>query len=301
MSLDDRVTPSRGRLPFALLALGLAFLICGSTWGLFFTPRETFMGDVYRIFYIHVPTAWNAMLALTFAFAAALLSLWRGGWKWDTRLEGGLEVGVVLSALICMQGSIWAKPTWGVWWDWDPRLTTTAVMVFAFGGILALRHLVDDPQRRATWSAVATIIAFVDVPIVYFSVKWWNSLHQMQSSPETVSSAFHWPLRINAFGILFLMSALISLRGRVAALRLRNELAPPPVRVTAPLGTAAALMALQPPPAADASGRIQGGWEYVIAAYAVSAAILIGYSLSVLLRYRGERARQDGGGAEAGQ
>ncbi|HET8647142.1 MAG TPA: hypothetical protein VFO85_16715, partial [Vicinamibacteria bacterium] len=155
---------------------------------------------------------------------------------------------------------------------------------------LALRRLVDDPARRATWSAVATVIAFVDVPIVYFSVKWWNSLHQLQSSPETVSSAFHWPLRINAFGVLFLMSALIALRGRVAALRLRSELAPPPVRATAPLGSAAALAALQAPGDVFA-GEIHGGWEYVWAAYGVSAAILIGYAASVYLRYRHERAR----------
>ena len=119
------------------------------------------------------------------------------------------------------QGSIWAKPTWGVWWDWDPRLTTTAVLLFAFVGILALRSFVDDPVKRATWSAVATIIAYVDVPIVYFSVRWWNSLHQMQSTPETVSRAVPLPLRINAFGILFLMIGLIMLRARIAALRLR--------------------------------------------------------------------------------
>ena len=137
------------------------------------------MGDVQRIMYVHVPTAWNAMLALTFAFACAVASLWRGGIAWDARLEAAIEVGVVLSALLCMQGAIWAKPTWGVWWDWDPRLTTTAVMVFAFGGILALRQFVDDPVKRATWSAVATVIAFADVPIVYFSVRWWNSLHQL--------------------------------------------------------------------------------------------------------------------------
>jgi heme exporter protein C len=100
--------------------------------------------------------------------------------------------------------------------------------VFAFAGILALRHFVDDPVRRGTWSAVAAIVAFVDVPIVYFSVRWWNSLHQLQSTPETVSPAFHWPLRINAFGILFLMIAAITLRTRMASLRLRTELAPPP-------------------------------------------------------------------------
>jgi heme exporter protein C len=215
------------RLPYSLLALGLALLLWGSWWGLFLAPRETYMGDVQRIMYVHVPTAWNAMLALTFAFGCALVSLFRDDPVWDARLEAALEVGVVLSALLCMQGAIWAKPTWGVWWDWDPRLTTTAVMVFAFGGILALRAFVDDPVKRATWSAVAAIVAYVDVPIVYFSVKWWNSLHQTQSSPETVSRAFHWPLRINAFGMLFLMCGLISLRARLAALRREEELAPP--------------------------------------------------------------------------
>jgi heme exporter protein C len=177
--------------------------------------------------YVHVPTAWNAMLALTFAFVCALLSLLKGGWKWDARLEASMEVGVVLSALLCFQGSIWAKPTWGVWWDWDPRLTTTAVMVFAFAGILTLRHLVEDPAKRAAWSAVACIVAFADVPIVYFSVRWWNSLHQVQSTPATVSSAFHWPLRINAFGVLFLMSGFIALRARLAGMRLKEELDPP--------------------------------------------------------------------------
>jgi heme exporter protein C len=101
-------------------------------------------------------------------------------------------------------------------------------MVFAFGGILALRAFVEDPMKRAVWSAVACIVAFADVPIVYFSVKWWNSLHQVQSTPETVSSAFHWPLRINALGILFLWTGLVALRARVAALRLRSEIAPPP-------------------------------------------------------------------------
>lgn len=225
----------RPGLSYGLIALGAAFLLWGSYWGLYLAPRETYMGDVQRIMYVHVPTAWNAMLALTYSFVCALAFLMNGGWKWDNRLEAAMEVGVAFCALLCMQGSIWAKPTWGVWWDWDPRLTTMAVLVFAFSGILALRRFVDDPVKRAVWSAVACIVAYVDVPIVYFSVKWWNSLHQVQSTPQTVSSPFHWPLRINAFGVLFLMSGLIMLRSRVAALRLQGELAPPlPEPVVAP-------------------------------------------------------------------
>ncbi len=224
VTMGKRVASS---IPHALVVLGLCCLLAGSYWGLARAPAEIFMGDVQRIMYVHVPTAWNAMLALVLAFACALLFLFTNDWKWDNRLEAAIEAGVVLSLLLCMQGAIWAKPTWGVWWDWDPRLTTTAVMVCAFGGVLALRAFVDDPMKRAVWSAVCCIVASADVPVVYFSVKWWNSLHQAQSSPQTVSAAFHWPLRINAFGILFLWTGLVALRSRIAALRLHWELAPP--------------------------------------------------------------------------
>src|SRR5690606_23492111 len=217
----------RPLLAYGFLALAAALFAVGSYIGLAVAPPEHYMGEVQRIMYVHVPTAWVAMLTLLFAFVSALCFLFARTWKWDARMEAAIEVGVLLSALLCMQGSIWAKPTWGVWWDWDPRLTTTAVMLFAFIGILALRKFVEDPVRRATWSAVATIVAFADVPIVYFSVKWWNSLHQVQSSPETVDGPMITPLRINAFAMLFLMMGLVSLRTRLAARRLENELAPP--------------------------------------------------------------------------
>jgi heme exporter protein C len=219
---------ARTRTPYVLAALGALLLAWGSYWGLALAPREQYMGDVQRIMYVHVPTAWNAMLAPLFGALCAALSLARRDWRWDARLEAAIEVSFVLALLTCVQGSIWARPTWGVWWDWDPRLTTMAVLVFALAGLIALRGFVDDPARRAAWSAVAMIIVTADVPVTYMSVKWWNSLHQVQSSPATVSRAFHWPLRINAFGMLFLMMALIGLRTRVAALRLRSELAPPP-------------------------------------------------------------------------
>ena len=218
-------------LPYVAIAAGVLCLLIGSYLGLFVAPPEHFMGNVQRIMYVHVPTAWNAMLALTFTFGCAVMFLFTGDWKWDARLEGGIEVGILLSFLLCCQGAIWAKPTWGVWWDWDPRLTTTAILLLAFLGIQALRHFVDDAVRRATWSSVATIIAYVDVPIVYFSVRWWNSLHQLQSNPATVSKQFHLPLRLNAFGILFLMTGFIMLRARIASARLETELAPPPFAI----------------------------------------------------------------------
>jgi heme exporter protein C len=224
-------TVATSRTPYVLLTIGVLLLLAGSYIGLAVAPAEQYMGNVQRIMYVHVPTAWNWMLAILFSFGSAIVFLFKNDLKWDNRLEGGLEVGTLLAFLLCCQGAIWAKPTWGVWWDWDPRLTTTAVLLFASLGILALRKFVEDPVKRAVWSSVATIIASVDLPIVYYSVKWWNSLHQQQSSPETVSSQFHVPLRVNAFGILFLMIAFIMIRTRIAAYRMQHELAAPPLEI----------------------------------------------------------------------
>jgi len=212
------------------IAVGAVLLLAGSYVGLFVAPAEQYMGDVQRIMYVHVPTAWNWMLAVLFSLWCAIAFLFRNDMKWDSRLEAGLEVGTLLAFLLCCQGSTWAKPTWGVWWDWDPRLTSTAVLLFAFLGIAALRSFVADPIKRAIWSSVATIVASVDLPIVYYSVKWWNSLHQQQSTPQTVSSSFHLPLRVNAFGVLFLMIGFIMVRTRIAAARLERELDEPVLR-----------------------------------------------------------------------
>jgi heme exporter protein C len=235
LGIDDYADSRR---PKIILTIGVALLLLGSYFGLFVAPPEEFMGDTQRIMYVHVPTAWFALLAMTIAFVSAVVFLFRSDFKWDARMEGSIETGVVFAFLLCCQGAIWAKPTWGVWWDWDPRLTTTAVLLFAFLGILALRKFVEDPVKRGIWSSVATIIAYVDVPIVYFSVKWWNSLHQQQSSPNTVSKPFWIPLRANAFGILLLMTAFIMLRARISALRLKHELAAPPPLAEAQLGEA---------------------------------------------------------------
>ena len=219
------------RKGIGFIIAGALLLLFGSYSGLFVAPPEQYMGDVQRIMYVHVPTAWNWMLAVLFTLVCAIAFLFRNNMKWDSRLEAGLEVSTLFGFLLCCQGAIWAKPTWGVWWDWDPRLTTTAVLLLATLGILALRSFVEDPVKRAIWSSVATIIASVDLPIVYFSVKWWNSLHQEQSTPQTVSSPFHLPLRVNAFGVLFVMIGFIMVRTRIAAARLERELAEPQPRI----------------------------------------------------------------------
>ena len=217
------------------VALGVALLLAGSYWGLAVAPPETYMGEVQRIMYVHVPTAWSAMLVLTFAFGCALAFLVRGGWRWDSLMEAAIEGGVVLSVLLCIQGAIWAKPTWGVWWDWDVRLTTSLIMLLLFAGVLALRSFVQDPERKATWTAIATLVAFVDVPLVYFCVRWWRSLHQVQSTPETISSGMVWPLRINSIGLLLLVIWMVAQRARLELVRRQQEQVDEPAKM-APVG-----------------------------------------------------------------
>ncbi len=208
--------------------LGLLLVLVGSYIGLAVAPPERHMGDVQRIMYVHVPSAWIAMLCFTFAFVAAIGSLWTARPRWDAAMTGAIEVGCVLNALLLVQGSIWARATWGVWWDWDVRLTTSLVMLLLFCGVLALRSFVDETERRSSWSAIATIVAFVDVPLVYFCVRWWRSLHQIQSSPETVDRAMVLPLRLNAFAFLGLAIWMIVRRARVELARRRTEQAAEP-------------------------------------------------------------------------
>lgn len=218
---------SRERLALGFGLLGIALLGWGSYLGLFVAPPDRYMGDVQRIMYVHVPTAWLALVVFTLAFIYAVLFLVHRSWRWDALHEASLEIGVLFTGLLCIQGALWGKPTWGVYWAWDPRLTTVAVMLLSFTGILSLRHFLDDPLRRASWSAATTILASANVPVVYYSVRWWNSLHQLQSTPKTVNSSMVEPLRINAFGLLFLTIALIMVRSWIADSRRRKAMAPP--------------------------------------------------------------------------
>ena len=210
---------------------GLALLALGTTMGVFFAPVERYMGVSQKIMYVHVPSAWIAMVAFTAALVFAIASLWTGRAKWDAAMTGSIEVGVVLNGLLLVQGMIWGKATWGVWWDWDVRLTTSLVMFLLFAGILALRSFVEESDRRAAWSAVATIVAYVDVPLVYFCVRWWRSLHQMQSSPDTVDSALSLPLQINAVAMLLFAAWLAAKRARIELERAKSDLVAEPVRL----------------------------------------------------------------------
>ena len=159
--------------------VAVVLLLVGSYIGLFVAPAERHMGEVQRIMYVHVPTAWNALLCFTCAFVAAIGSLWTGRERLDATLVAASEAGIVLNGLLLVQGSLWGRATWGVWWDWDVRLTTSLILLLLFIGVLSLRSFAAGTERKASLTAVAAIVAYVDVPLVYFCVRWWRSLHQI--------------------------------------------------------------------------------------------------------------------------
>ena len=156
-----------------------AAAILASWMGLVWAPTDAVQGDVYRVLFVHVPTAWLAYLAFVVVFLASIGWLWTRRPWFDALAVASAEIGVLFTGLFIVAGSIWAKPTWGVWWTWDPRLVTTAVMFVMYVGYLLLRSLSIDFERRATRAAVLGIVAVVDIPIVHLSVLWMNSQHQL--------------------------------------------------------------------------------------------------------------------------
>ena len=159
--------------------LAAAAAILASWMGLVWAPTDAVQGDVYRVIYVHVPTAWLAYLAFVVVFLASIGWLWTRRPWFDALAVASAEIGVLFTGLFIVAGSIWAKPTWGVWWTWDPRLITTAVMFCMYVGYLLFRGLTNDFERRATRAAVLGVIAVVDIPIVHLSVLWMNSQHQL--------------------------------------------------------------------------------------------------------------------------
>lgn len=144
---------------------------------LFYAPEDPTQGAPQRIFYIHVPSAWIAFLAFFVVFVASIAVLVTGRRKWDDLAYASAEVGVVFTTAVLLTGPLWARPVWGVYWSWDPRLTSVFILWLIYLSYLALRGYVPDPARRARFSAVLGIVGFIDVPIIYFSVKWWRALH----------------------------------------------------------------------------------------------------------------------------
>lgn len=211
-----------GRAVDALTILALAVL---TVFGLWIAPPDAVQGDAQRIMYLHVPAAWAMYLAFAVTTIASILWLIprTRSMVWDRVAGSSAEVGLIFTGLTLVLGSLWGRPIWGVWWAWDARLVTTAVLFFLYLGLLALRAIPSDPIVRARRSAIAALIVFIDVPIVHFSVNWWRTLHQQATvfnpelSPEIEGTmALTLWLGVLAFTLLYL--ALLDRRYRLASL-----------------------------------------------------------------------------------
>jgi heme exporter protein C len=166
------------RFPPAIhLAVTITWLLIACYMTFFYAPEEATMGEVQRIFYIHVPAAWTAFLAYFILFLGSVAYLWKRSQGADDLAHACGEVGFVFCTVVLVTGPLWAKPVWGIWWTWDARLTSTFILWLLFISYLMLRSYVLSPGRSAILAAVVGIIGFVDVPIVYMSIRWWRTQH----------------------------------------------------------------------------------------------------------------------------
>lgn len=185
-------------------------------------PPDAEQGDVQRLMYVHVPAAWLAFLSFGVVFAASIAYLRTGQIRWDRMAVASAEIGVLFCSLTLFLGSLWGRPVWGTWWTWDPRLTTTVVLLLIYLGYLSVRRVADSPSRRAHWSAVIGVIGFLDVPIVHMSVVWWRSLHQeatvVRPGAPTMDPSMLATLLLGAVAFSVVYGYLMAVRMRVGRL-----------------------------------------------------------------------------------
>ncbi len=207
----------------ALGILAVIGLVAGLYAGFLYAPPDAVQGEVQRIMYLHVPLILVSYLAFFVVFVTSILYLARRRERHDAIAHSSAEIGVLFTALAIAAGSIWGRPTWGTWWTWDARLTTTTILLLIFIGYLMLRALVDDPSRGATFSAVLGIIGFLDVPIIHMSVVWWRTLHQpasiLRPGPPTVAPDMQVALLANLVAFVLVYGYLLVKRLRLEEAR----------------------------------------------------------------------------------
>ncbi len=205
-----------------LMAAALLLLALGNIWGLAFTPPDYQQGDSYRIIHIHVPAAIMSMGTYAAMAIAAFTAL---VWQVKTAQWAALAlapIGAVYTAIALLTGMAWGKPMWGTWWVWDARLTSELILLFLYLGVIALSGAFSDRQTGAKAASLLAVVGVINLPIIHFSVEWWNTLHQGASitkfAKPSIDPSMLWPLLISILAFKVLMLALLCLRLRTAIL-----------------------------------------------------------------------------------
>ncbi len=213
-------------LPWSTAAT-LALFVIGIYFALFASPADYQQGETVRIMYVHVPSAWIAMGCYTFiAVMSAVALIWKHPLA-DIAARAAAPLGAGFTLIVLITGSLWGKPTWGTWWVWDARLTSVLVLFFLYLGHIALTNAFDNPQRGARAAAVLALVGFVNIPIIKFSVDWWNTLHQPASitrlDAPAIDPAMLTPLLVMAlaFTAYFITMLLVRMRADLNAARAR--------------------------------------------------------------------------------
>jgi heme exporter protein C len=220
MRWSGALLPFLGAATVTLLAVGLYLALIGS-------PADYQQGEAVRMMYVHVPAAWMASFVyVVVAVASAVALIWRDPLA-DIAAQAAAPLGAGFTFVCLVAGSLWGKPMWGTWWVWDARLTSVLVLFFLYLGYLALVNAFDDPQRGARAGAILALVGAVDLPIIKFSVDWWNTLHQpasvLRMNGPTMSGSMLLPLLIMglAFTLLFVTLLLVKMRTALMAAKLR--------------------------------------------------------------------------------
>ena len=221
LKLANAVLPWSAGLTALALAAGLYL-------ALFHSPADYQQGETVRIMYIHVPSAWMALFVYAnMAVASAVALIWRHPLA-DLIGKAAAPIGAGFTLICLLTGSLWGKPMWGTWWVWDARLTSVLILFFLYLGYIALVNAFDDPNRGYRAAGILALVGAVNLPIIKFSVDWWNTLHQpasvMRMDGPAIDPSMLWPLLLMAVGFTFFFITVLILRvrGEIAAAKIRN-------------------------------------------------------------------------------
>jgi heme exporter protein C len=215
-----------GRLLPWLYAIAFVTGAIGFYGGLVIAPTDYQQGDSFRIIYVHVPSAWMSLFAYAFMAANGFIALvWRIKLS-ETLAMASAPVGAAFTFITLVSGSVWGKPTWGTWWTWDARLTSELVLLFLYFGVIGLYSAIEDTRQAARAAAFLALVGVVNLPIVHYSVNWWNTLHQAQSvslmGSSKIDARMLWPLLTLAFATHVYFFASVLARSRAALLGLES-------------------------------------------------------------------------------